>query len=339
MDSLRLQAVAARVVAWHNRHPLARRITAAQVHAIGYVALPFAAPASAPASTPPAFALRAAFSADFLAPLKPRHIARWALLHGRVLAQPPADAPLREVPADAAQVGANVQVYVLTAAIELGPQRTRVLLGAGEPAAVLGPRLWSPGRAAAAGAGMALLLLLAGAGLRLAGGVRSESVAPVLAAASAPGMARSVSAALAVQAAASAAPAAASSADLRALISDADKAAARQARAALLGARAELSSAGQPAASAPLPTPALRSGAPAFALLTKALRTRAEAEQLSAAMGGLLRKSGVDELRTEILPEGDDWRVVGWPFPRRSEAEKARELLVARGMRVRVIDF
>jgi hypothetical protein len=43
MEDLRLQAVAARVAAWHNRHPLARRITAAQVHSIGYVALPFSA--------------------------------------------------------------------------------------------------------------------------------------------------------------------------------------------------------------------------------------------------------------------------------------------------------
>lgn len=34
--------IAARVVAWHNRHPLARRITLAQVRSIGVVSLPFA---------------------------------------------------------------------------------------------------------------------------------------------------------------------------------------------------------------------------------------------------------------------------------------------------------
>ena len=47
MDDLRpdaLATVAARVVAWHNRHPLARRITAEQVQSVGYVALPFLAP-------------------------------------------------------------------------------------------------------------------------------------------------------------------------------------------------------------------------------------------------------------------------------------------------------
>jgi hypothetical protein len=40
MEALRLDTLAAQVVAWHNRHPLARRIAAAQVHAIGYVVLP-----------------------------------------------------------------------------------------------------------------------------------------------------------------------------------------------------------------------------------------------------------------------------------------------------------
>ncbi len=40
MESLRLDTLAAQVVAWHNRHPLARRIAAAQVHSMGYVVLP-----------------------------------------------------------------------------------------------------------------------------------------------------------------------------------------------------------------------------------------------------------------------------------------------------------
>jgi hypothetical protein len=54
MQAVRLNAVLVRVVAWHNRHPLARRITAAQVHSVGEVVLPFASaratagPAGAP---------------------------------------------------------------------------------------------------------------------------------------------------------------------------------------------------------------------------------------------------------------------------------------------------
>ena len=42
MQVLRLDEVLTRVVAWHNRHPLARRIQASQVHSIGEVLLPFA---------------------------------------------------------------------------------------------------------------------------------------------------------------------------------------------------------------------------------------------------------------------------------------------------------
>jgi len=42
MKAPRLPEVTARVVAWHNRHPLARRIDPTQVHSIGEVRLPFA---------------------------------------------------------------------------------------------------------------------------------------------------------------------------------------------------------------------------------------------------------------------------------------------------------
>ncbi len=42
MEPDRSEFVAARVVAWHNRHPLARRIRPEQVHSIGVVSLPFA---------------------------------------------------------------------------------------------------------------------------------------------------------------------------------------------------------------------------------------------------------------------------------------------------------
>ena len=56
-------------------------------------------------------------------------------------------------------------------------------------------------------------------------------------------------------------------------------------------------------------------------------------------MQALLRKAGSSDVRTDILPQGDDWRVVGWPFAGRKEAEKARAQMVARGMRVQVVDF
>lgn len=56
LQALRLQEVLTRVVAWHNRHPLARRIDASQVHSIGEVMLPFASAEPPPggSETPPA---------------------------------------------------------------------------------------------------------------------------------------------------------------------------------------------------------------------------------------------------------------------------------------------
>ena len=46
-DEWRLEPLVARVVAWHNRHPLARRITTHQVLSLGFVALPYARPLAA----------------------------------------------------------------------------------------------------------------------------------------------------------------------------------------------------------------------------------------------------------------------------------------------------
>jgi hypothetical protein len=50
MGSKRSVDLAERVVAWHNRHPLARRITRAQVASIGLVGFPFRAPAGSAAA-------------------------------------------------------------------------------------------------------------------------------------------------------------------------------------------------------------------------------------------------------------------------------------------------
>lgn len=54
MTAPRLPEVVARVVAWHNRHPLARRIDASQVHSIGEVRLPFASARAWGDAPPPA---------------------------------------------------------------------------------------------------------------------------------------------------------------------------------------------------------------------------------------------------------------------------------------------
>ena len=500
MDDLRLHAVAARVAAWHNRHPLARRITAAQVQSIGYVALPYSVaggvePALEGPSSPEAAVegggssgggaslreralarsrhqadvalpvldtavalpsrprgLKAAFVEDFIAPLAPRRVARWAMRHGSVLAQAPHSAPLREVQATALPPGRRaLTLHVLTAAIEVGGARRRVLLGVGDPAAVLGPRLWSRARLGTLAGSVAALALairigvpMAAPDVTLLAGAPAPSAA-VQAAASAPaGAASHAEPELTLHAAAplahseAHAPAASPEpapdahasqprADAQAIHADAPpgpalhadapsgpqlqmaavreapaaataapvgphapvlstppldveprlgkvqlppldlphkdaaKAASRQAREERAGKLAQAAqgaasvpavarpttpmalAAASAAGAAPRPTaapmPTVARGAPAFAVSTRLLRTRAEADQMAAAMSVLLQGNEAGTLRIDVLPQGDDWRVVGWPFPAVAQADKARALLAARGMRVAVVDF
>jgi hypothetical protein len=493
MEELRLQAVAARVVAWHNQHPLARRITAAQVQGVGYVALPYGQPlvagqawwqawlakcrAALPGLGP---SLAPAFTEDFIAPIALRRVARWAARHGRVLVQAPGDAPVRDVPLASEVQGQASTVYVLSAAVDLGTLRTRVLVGAhkgfGTSAAVLGPRLWSGARWSASAAAVFVLGLgLAALGWRqtLTAGFAGAPKLPMLQAqvitekaadagtelgqaASAPALTQSsawaasmaasdaasngkpVSAAVSTHTitasttkpaappvASGAAPGGPAAPALPAkppvpdaaptplapptspslpapaapvlasvpapaqpqlgrvelptwggLISEEAKATARAQKRrqgndqALAAASTAAPTASAPAAAtaaaggptnvalrtvaqtatsapAPVPATARAAGRPAvFALTTRPLRTRAEAEQVMAAMGALLRTAAAihkldagAKTQTDIVPEGEDWRVVGMPYAKRDDAEQARKLLVARGIRVDVVDF
>ena len=117
-------------------------------------------------------------------------------------------------------------------------------------------------------------------------------------------------------------------------LSEQAKAAARQVRP---GAKPETVAVAAQADIAVMPAAA--AGTAAFALSTRPLRTRAEAEQVQAAMQSLLKTVGAVRMKVDVLPEGDDWRVVGWPFANRAEADQARTLLVSRGMRVQVVGF
>ena len=56
-------------------------------------------------------------------------------------------------------------------------------------------------------------------------------------------------------------------------------------------------------------------------------------------MRALLVTPAAPQVRVEVLPVADDWRVVGWPYAGRALADKARALLATRGMKVQVIDF
>jgi hypothetical protein len=224
----------ARVVAWHNRHPLARRIGPQHVQGFGLVALPFvldgpaaaaapepgagslreraarrAAGAGLPAAAAPATgkAQRGAFSERFLPPFSAAAVAQWALRHGTPESPGPADWPLRQVAVDgqraaAASVGA---LWVRTAAVECGGAVRRVLIGAGGRPRVLGRRLWDLKRCTAVGALAGLLVGAAGWTLRAPHAPAAMAAAP----AAPSGAASAASAAAAAEAAAAAAAASA----------------------------------------------------------------------------------------------------------------------------------
>ena len=425
MKDLNLQALSAHVVAWHNRHPLARRITAAHVHSVGYVVLPYqgaaaaqAAPVSGPttattttagaadphggatlreramaraqgtagtaeaaaavspaAATAPSPApirdmLTPAFTEDFIAPLKPAAVGRWAADHGVALTTPRADAPVRQVaPSGPVDITRLQPLWVLTAQLEVGRARTRVLVGAaaeGQPPAVLGRRLWSPvrlGSLAALPMLLAALLLVALPGTRRAAQAPTATPPPMAAASAAvvAGAASSEASALVSPPAAEPSPppaappaSAARPVDVEptlgrvALPPIGPRADERRRAADLAREQALPASAPTPAATAvatavaaPAPPP-LASTGPAFAVSTRVLRTRTESEQVAAAMRALLATPGTPgtaQMHVDVMPAGEDWRVVGWPYADRALAEKARALLAARGMKVQVIDF
>lgn len=418
MDESRPEAVVARVVAWHNRHPLARRLKAEQVQAVGVVALPFVAPADAGARPS-----KPAFSEDFLPPRRPAAVVRWAARHGAVDATWPAAWPLRTVAADGNDP--TVTVMVLSAAIEAGAQRGRVLLGMGANAAVLGRRLWSRPRLAAAGAGLLASLALAATAVgvallpaptvdplpAVAAVAAAQSVSTTPAASAAARVAPRADAAAVAGAPASAAPrlhaaASASDADLPvaevailpasaatpglppddpaprpdgsappvqrpaahpsspgvpsgrpavvsplvASLSGDERLAARDAvdaaRARVRGTavpapRSQPAASAAQTADAPSRATAGAPTGPLFALSTRRLRTRTEAEQVMAAMGALLHRDSAagGAIRVEILAAGDDWQVAAYPYGRQAEAERAQALLASRGMRVGVVAF
>ena len=510
MNDLRLLELAAHVVAWHNRHPLARRIRAEHVHSMGYVVLPFVGPAgpAAPASSlvpdaagntpapdaagdtpapdaagdpstlpvvpgapdgpaggslreramaraqqdpgavplapplpaapaapaaptalaaanaplaPSGRALKRGFGEDFIAPLSPRRVARWAARHGVVMLTPRQEAPVRRV---AAEPGHDTERltdrWMLTAQVQSGSHRTRVLVGAGAAPALLGQRLWSPARVAAlaamVGAMVATLAALQSGAFDPGSALpapRAAASAPADAASAsvpAPAPAPAASAVVAADWPASAPspsawePAGASSAPLvmrdpqmpavqRAAPAPSASAAAPPAgppaalpkpapvdveptlgridlpslgpviderrrnqalarqqapatapaagatvptAAAAAAASAEIAAAPQASTAAP-PAPVLQG--PAFAVSTRLLRTRSEGEQVAEAMRALLVPPGSRQMQVDLLPAGADWRVVSWPYPSRAQADKARAMLAARGMRVEIIDF
>lgn len=154
--------------------------------------------------------LRAAFSQDFIWPLRPARVARWARRHGQPQPVAPADWPQRVVDTDRARLAAlrqkgqahDVPLHVLTAAIGVGDRRMRVLVGA--DGSVLGPRAYDRARVGALSMLVAVGLVGTGWALRpLHGQAEDNAALLAAAAASAPAPASTASAASAPAAQAS----------------------------------------------------------------------------------------------------------------------------------------
>lgn len=100
---------------------------------------------------------------------------------------------------------------------------------------------------------------------------------------------------------------------------------------------------GPGAVPAPPPPAAVEAAAqesgPVWALTTRVLRTRAESEQVQSAVRALLASHTREPIIVELMPVGDDWRVVCWPFLRREDAQLARALLLTRGLRLEPVEF
>lgn len=155
MDSLRPADLVARVVAWHNRHPLARRIAPAHVTGVGALSLPMALrePAAdgavdADASLTPICDTHWMYGANDQA------LDRFVAVHGVYPLEAAAHWPWRHVDADLPRARAadarglegRTARHLLTAVIEADGRRSRVLVAPALPltgAAVFGRRLYS----------------------------------------------------------------------------------------------------------------------------------------------------------------------------------------------------
>lgn len=389
MGKERHDDLTARVLAWQHRHPLAIRLEASQVLSPGWVALPFVvggksaevgamarAAAAAPKEAVPGGARGRSAAAAGPAPRHPRRgwmpvfdepvvescstrrLARWAMRHGVEVRPAPDGLPLREVAVDSARAGAEpiVRLWVRTAMLDSGGARSRLLVGDGRDAPVLGRRLWSRPRLGVAAA--ALVALLAGAGVGAwipAEGPRAAAPAARLAATAVP----SAAVAARTSSAQDPGPPPAGSESERkrgagpldagpAWWQPLDDAAKREARETVAAARAARSHAAASAPAGPLASSAVAPVArvasvapPVWAVSTRVLRTRFESEQMLVALRAAAARSAPDgaALRFEVLPVGSDWRAVSWPFSERRSAERLRDELHARGLRVEVLAF
>ncbi|WP_418315207.1 hypothetical protein [Piscinibacter sakaiensis] len=363
----------AQVVAWHNRHPLARRIDAMHVNGIGIVALPFAEAAAGKRPKP-------LFSGDFLAPLKAAAIARLAWRHGSRQPSGHDDWPRRDVAVDAGRAAAAIDTrFVNTAAIEIGSRRIRVLLGVGPRPQILGRRALSERRIVGLFSIAASLALGSVATVswwpQPAGALAQAAVAgPGGAVLAAPAALPAAEQAVAGADAAPAEPVddttttvATASADAEPQDAPAEpepnepegrktgqepaehapaKHAAATPPATITAVAPDTTSiAVQPLAQAEPRRPAATPAVPAasddggvYALATASTGSRL-ASELRIGFLNVPTEPAADRPHAELVRVGARWRVVIWPFGSRGAAESLRQALAERGLKTELIAF
>lgn len=369
MNALRLSDATARVVAWHNRHPLARRIAAAHVQGLGVVGLPFAlhTPEGVEAVAPEA--LTPLFGAEWMYGTDAAALGEWVRRHGRYPLPEAADWPHRQVDADlvrahaadAAGLEGRTLRHVLTAVIEIDGQRLRVLIAPQAPlakAALFGRRLPSLQRAAAlAGPVLAAALGVAGTALLWPRPGASLPGAPVVAVAASAASAAASSPVTVAEAASAAVPASAAEHHAEAPAAPAarplDMGPILRLRAdgapPLVEIRPRLTDAEQREArvqAATLRPAAAESAAsavghgPVYAIATPALRTRDDALAQQALLQGLKAQVPTPvPTQLAVMPAQGRWRVVWFPHPVQREAEDLVVQARARGLKVELIAF
>jgi hypothetical protein len=164
--------VAAQVVAWHNRHPLARRISRRHLGGYGVVSLPFSPAVDDPAGQ--GGARYPMFDDLSLIPgLSRSKVVAMALAHGWEERPAPGEWPLREVPVARGWESSQARpIYLLTVALKRGRNKPplRLLIGrdvvSPDVGSVVGHRLLSRPRMSLVAMVLMLPALLTGWGLK-----------------------------------------------------------------------------------------------------------------------------------------------------------------------------
>ncbi|MDR7272780.1 hypothetical protein J2X20_005463 [Pelomonas saccharophila] len=302
-----------------------------------------------------------AFSEKFLPGLSPAQVERFALAHG--FAEPPAtpeSKPWRVIVIDESLASSHggwpFELYLMTAGIDVGSARTRVLAGRGIPSEIAGRRLWDPIRLGAAATVLAVLIAVGAWALWPKRAAEPVAAPPSAAAsaASAPVLPASASAASAPASAAEApASEAASDApppDIRPRLVERTDGIKRP--PILRSDKASEVSAEKPADK---PEPGASKPEPADPRLIRLAQTpdkivvalvgppgsKAEAEALLAKMkAGLVGvHSDPNALQADVIQTPEGWRATIWPFPSREQAQLINATLVARGLKTKAVNF